>query len=224
MSYCHRCDRRFENGSSKRQHLENSSSHNQCEICSYDGPEWTSLLEHYDRTGHRVVCWGCDEGHGVSWIPNSKAYRLHLTRCNVCQECHQHFETRNDLNQHKVVHYMPSVGCYGCDEVFNEYRSMILHLESGFCHSGTDVRDLNRWAAQCFQWESYVDPKYRQDMLERVDIRDEYGAVYPFYCPGCEREFSLLSGLFQHVSTDSCDETLGSRTMKKLQRWLQNQF
>jgi hypothetical protein len=123
--------------------------------------------------------------------------------------------------KHKVIHYQPSVECYGCYEIFNEYRGMILHLESGFCTSGTNVLDLNRWAAQCYQWSSYIDAEYRDDMLDNVEIRDEYGAVCPFFCPCCLREFSLLSGLFQHVSTDSCDETLGSHAMKKLRRWLQ---
>jgi hypothetical protein len=58
-------------------------------------------------------------------------------------------------------------------------------------------------------------------MLANVEIRDEYGDAYPFFCPLCRREYSLLSSLFQHVSTDSCNETLRSHAMKKLQRWLQ---
>ena len=97
--YCRRCDRTFKNDSSKRQHLENSRRHNQCDICSYDGPEWDSLLEHYNQTGHQVVCWGCDDGEGLPWDPNSHAYLRHLERHNVCEECHGHFETQNNLNQ-----------------------------------------------------------------------------------------------------------------------------
>lgn len=98
---------------------------------------------------------------------------------------------------------------------------MIIHLESGACRSGIDAMDLNRWTAQCYQWRYYVDPDYREDLLGDVDIQFEYGTSYPFSCPTCDREFTRLSGLFQHVTTQSCEQELDGNVIGKLCWWLE---
>lgn len=100
---------------------------------------------------------------------------------------------------------------------------MIIHLESGSCESGICAVDLNRWAAECYQWSSYIDSGYRDDLLDDVDVQFEYGygVAYPFYCPTCNKEFAQLSALFQHVSTSSCEEDLHSHIMGKLCWWLE---
>lgn len=99
---------------------------------------------------------------------------------------------------------------------------MILHLDSGSCGSAIDMLDLNLAAAQCYQWRAYVDEDYRVEMLERVDLLEEYrDAISPFKCPGCNCGFKKLSGLFQHVSTPICGQTLESGAIAKLVRWLE---
>lgn len=98
---------------------------------------------------------------------------------------------------------------------------MIIHLESGSCESGICATDLNIWAAECYQWRHYIDRDYREDLLDGVDIQLEYGPAYPFHCPTCGSDFSRLSGLFQHVTTQSCTEDLESRVMGKLRWWLE---
>jgi hypothetical protein len=100
---------------------------------------------------------------------------------------------------------------------------MIIHLESGTCASGTDVLDLNESAAMCYQWQKFLDEEYRDDMLSCYDLEEEYdGIVYPFKCPGCDTTFSKLSGLFQHVSSGSCEQRLNGGPIAKLAKWLSN--
>ncbi len=100
---------------------------------------------------------------------------------------------------------------------------MIIHLESGSCDSGFDIVDLNESAAECYQWRQYIDEEYRDDMLNCCDLEYEYGeTVYPFKCPTCNTIFSKLSGLFQHVASQACEQSLKSGAIAKLVKWLEN--
>lgn len=44
--------------------------------------------------------------------------------------------------------------------------------------------------------------------------------VYPFKCPECDMVFTKLSGLFQHVGSRACGQTLDDGAVRKLVRWL----
>lgn len=100
---------------------------------------------------------------------------------------------------------------------------MVLHLEAGTCPSGIDVIDLNESAAMCYQWEAYVDTDFRNELLNRDDLKLEYsGLVYPFKCPGCDTGFTKLSSLFQHVYSKACNQGLYEGKMAKLVKWLKN--
>lgn len=96
-TYCRRCDREFRYYTAKAQHIQASSMHNLCEVCQYDGPSWQDLLDHYAETEHMQVCWGCNDGEGDAWTPDSKAYRHHLEDYNVCRLCHRHFDNEDNL-------------------------------------------------------------------------------------------------------------------------------
>ena len=95
--YCGRCDRSFRHSTAQAQHIQASSLHNLCAVCSYDGLSWQDLLEHYDRTKHMQVCWGCNDGEGDVWTPGSRGYRHHRETYNVCPHCDQHFDNENNL-------------------------------------------------------------------------------------------------------------------------------
>jgi len=100
---------------------------------------------------------------------------------------------------------------------------MILHLEAGTCTSGIDIFDLNESAALCYQWKAYLHERYREGLLDRDDLQDWYQeTVYPFSCPECDTGFTKLSGLFQHVYSNACDQSLYEGKMAKLTRWLEN--
>lgn len=99
---------------------------------------------------------------------------------------------------------------------------MIIHLESGACHCGIDIFDLNESAAMCFQWKACIDDDYRDKLLNHGDVRSEYSeTVYHFKCPECDICFTKLSGLFQHVYIKTCAQGLYEGKMAKLIRWLE---
>lgn len=105
---------------------------------------------------------------------------------------------------------------------------MIIHLESGSCDSGINVLDLNESAALCYQWKHYIDEEYRDDMVEGYDLYLDYmgnynGSVYPFKCPTCGTGFAKLSGLFQHIGSQTCDQRLRNGVIGKLINWLERQ-
>jgi hypothetical protein len=94
--------------------------------------------------------------------------------------------------------------CYGCYEKFKAFSGMLLHLESGSCPSGTDIDDIDDLADQCYQSHKYID--------EDGD----------YICPACNRDFSKLSGLYQHVedSPDCSYLKESGRCLAKLEHYI----
>ncbi|KAF9729908.1 hypothetical protein PMIN04_010628 [Paraphaeosphaeria minitans] len=222
-THCSRCVRDFSSPRALQQHLDDSANHYRCEVCGFDASTWDKWLKHHRKTGHRVVCQGCDDGEGMTWVAGSQEYLAHLKEENVCRTCEEHFQNPSNLNHHNMVHLDPLIECYGCHRKFVTYPAMVLHLEAGTCPSGIDVIDLNESAAMCYQWEAYVDTDFRNELLNRDDLKLEYsGLVYPFKCPGCDTGFTKLSGLFQHVYSKACNQGLYEGKMAKLVKWLKN--
>ncbi|KAF2453379.1 hypothetical protein BDY21DRAFT_293286, partial [Lineolata rhizophorae] len=107
--------------------------------------------------------------------------------------------------------------CIGCDRYFTTYHGMILHVESNTCSSGIRLVDLNRLAAQLYQWHWFVDPLLRMDLLNGCNMRHEL----PFKCSGCGCWFRKLSSLFNHISSRRCDTDIDDYPVKKLTHWLE---
>ncbi|KAF2174851.1 hypothetical protein K469DRAFT_756579 [Zopfia rhizophila CBS 207.26] len=201
-AYCARCERRFSSQQALQQHYDDSTRHYRCDTCGFDGFTWEKFLQHHRKTGHRVVCQGCDDGEGMTWIAGSQEYLAHLKEQNVCQACEEHFESLSNLHHHKMVHLPRSIECYGCYRKFATLPAMIIHLESGSCPSGIDIVDLNESAAMCFQWKAYLDEDYQDELLNRVDLQSEYS-------------------LLQHVYSKACNQSLYEGKMAKLIKWLE---
>lgn len=68
---------------------------------------------------------------------------------------------------------------------------MLIHLESGICASGADCEKLDRFAYLCYQWKAYTNG---------------WNEYYKYKCPDCQTVFRHLSGLFQHVESDACNQ------------------
>lgn len=94
---------------------------------------------------------------------------------------------------------------------------MILHLESGSCASGIDKSDLETSAAFCYQSRYFMDEDSRQAIFDDYDLADD---CFHFDCPDCDMEFRKLSGLFQHIESQTCDQTLYDGAIGKLRKWL----
>ena len=100
---------------------------------------------------------------------------------------------------------------------------MIIHLEYGICTQGLDKLTLNAKAAECYEWKHFVVAEFRDELLEEIDLDDEYSSsVCPFKCPSCDKEFTKLSGLFQHADSRVCNASLSSGVLSKLVRWFDN--
>ena len=66
----------------------------------------------------------------------------------------------------------------------------MLHLEAGTCSSGSNLRIINSFAHQCYQHQHYTTD-------------DDH---YQYKCPECGARFLFMSGLFQHVESESCQQ------------------
>jgi hypothetical protein len=73
--------------------------------------------------------------------------------------------------------------------MFDVVSSMILHLESGCCASETCKEEVDDLAMECYQSQYYTS-----DDCE-----------YPYECTDCDATFESISGLLQHVESDTCD-------------------
>ncbi|KAL1969863.1 hypothetical protein VTN77DRAFT_7372 [Rasamsonia byssochlamydoides] len=106
-------------------------------------------------------------------------------------------------NRHKPR----SLECCGCYQKFKSFSGMLVHLESGACESNIDADNMDELAFECYQSVNYA-----------TDLDDDY----PYFCPGCEVEFSTLSGLFQHVeAVQSCSKhNVWPGCLARLQRFL----
>jgi hypothetical protein len=106
---------------------------------------------------------------------------------------------------------------------------MFIHLESGVCTSGIDTHDLAESAAMCFQWSKFIiDVFDRNAMLQGqplwsfTDVHGNPAKPVLFKCPECDEEFTKLSGLFMHVESPACNQTLDSGAIRMMRKWLAN--
>lgn len=122
-----------------------------------------------------------------------------------------------------LVHMDHTIECYGCYRTFKTFPHMILHLESGACPSNINTQELNKIAAQCLQWQKYIDGYYREAMLVGRDLDEYYSyQTLPFECPECGTGFPNLSSLFQHASSRTCEQTMSLGAIGELVHWLDN--
>jgi hypothetical protein len=135
----------------------------------------------------------------------------------------------SDIHQHKLTHREPIFTCYGCPREFRTYSGMIIHLESCACPSGIDINDLAESAAMCFQWSKFIIHEgIREALLEGqrmwslTDIFGNPDKVDCFMCPECYEQFTKMSGLFMHVESPACSQTLDDGAIGKLRKWLFN--
>jgi hypothetical protein len=89
---------------------------------------------------------------------------------------------------------------------------MLIHLESGNCASEATEEEIDDIARECFQNKKYVG-----------DLEDG-GWIY--ICPSCDKEFSKLSGLYQHVEdVNLCSPiSKGGGCLAKLERFIARNF
>lgn len=86
---------------------------------------------------------------------------------------------------------------------------MILHLENGGCEIDVDRDDITQLALEC-----HSAPNYQC-----------FTGYYDFQCPTCATPFEAVSGLFQHVESDACEENLAARApLSRFVRFLKSRL
>ncbi|KAL2174954.1 uncharacterized protein P884DRAFT_229550 [Thermothelomyces heterothallicus CBS 202.75] len=205
-TYCTRCRRFFSSTRAKQQHVANSKFHNFCERCP-EQPEFASLAElnNHAETVHYccTVCDYCFNG------PDQLAQH-DVDEHNLCETCGTYLSSPSNLKSHLQTHAEKTVSCPGCPKMFVSKSAMVLHLEAGTCESGADCDRVTEIAFECF-----LSGRYTCD--DNLD--------FPFKCPTCDTPFSWISGLLQHVESDSCSEALAKGTpLGKFLRFLQSQI
>jgi hypothetical protein len=80
-------------------------------------------------------------------------------------------------------------------------------------------------AAECRAWRHFISHEgYLGDMLLGLDLEYKYYDPLPYACPGCDALFPRLSGLFQHVESSSCDQSLNDGAIGTLKRFLRGRL
>jgi hypothetical protein len=64
---------------------------------------------------------------------------------------------------------------------------MLIHLEAGICED-----------------DDYVETQFRYYVNRGDTSRVDYTRNDTFACKSCDKEFGLVSGLFQHIESNAC--------------------
>jgi len=224
MADCDRCDRHFTSLQALEQHEDNSSRHNTCHDCHLDFPTSWGLVQHYVQSNSHDYCQRCQRHFDNDYNLVEHYRTVHY----YCESCESVFDTAIGLDEHiKQTHEQLFWECRGCGRKFRTENSLdnhlqssthlpkdhpcpdgqcgtsfvsesarVLHFESGTCPSGVDRRQVDEVIEQ-------IDP---HDIISFWSHRDQR-IIYR--CPpewnGCDRDFSKLSGLLQHVESGACD-------------------
>lgn len=108
-----------------------------------------------------------------------------------------------------LIHLTPTIPCIGpgCPRTLETFPDMVIHLESGVCFAGVEIKSLNKSAAYVYKWKQLVDGAYGDNFIhgkELTVITQDGDNVKLFVCPGCSKRSAKLFELFQHVGSLAC--------------------
>lgn len=90
----------------------------------------------------------------------------------------------------------------GCNKAFISISAMLLHLEPGACRtsdiSREEINELAFDSRNMDGYMTYTGPRWKRQ--------------YTFECATCSSTFYTISGLYQHVESDYCNESLHEPT------------
>ncbi|VUC33504.1 unnamed protein product [Clonostachys rosea] len=185
--YCQRCDRQFNSESALDQHIRDSPRHNICRACDDDFEDRDDLEQHCED--YHDYCVNCRR-----FFDDDEDLQEHeISQHNMCVTCGKYFSSESNLRNHQLTHMKKNIECPGCQRYFVTYSAMLLHLETGTCDCGIGRERVTELAFECRQSQYYASSQ------------DDFD----FECPDCAVPFLYISGLFQHVQSEACDEDLG---------------
>ncbi|KAL2128841.1 hypothetical protein VTI74DRAFT_8573 [Chaetomium olivicolor] len=223
MFECGTCGKSFPAGCRARdQHCE-ATGHDipdfECDTCdAYFGSEH-ARQQHMRAKGHfyekeeeETPGWECRRCNNVFWT--EQECRDHMVENHLyCADCDRHFMSYNNIKQHlnSKTHRGSTVSCPFCPATYTTAAGMTHHLERGACPRAPH---LNR--DEIYRFVRSKDPN---GVISKHSITwhknaPTYSATEMawngcFYeCYFCEREFSSLHGLNQHLNSPAHQETL----------------
>ncbi|KAF7597384.1 hypothetical protein BBP40_006326 [Aspergillus hancockii] len=182
----------------------------ECLLCERTFNSKFALFAHCEYTSRHEWCAQCQRVFTSFAAKNShlKCATVHQLRCKVCDRA---FRNENDWRMHQQTHQPRDQECYAddCTMLFKTFSGMLIHLESGSCPSGVDEDRVDYLA------RSYYNRTFAQT--------DSDGA-WRYMCPGCERVYRTLSGLFQHAEDAvNCGRFMaGSGCLERVRQFIED--
>ncbi|RDH32361.1 hypothetical protein BDQ94DRAFT_159994 [Aspergillus welwitschiae] len=191
---CSICDRYFRTDGALFAHCRATTRHE----WSTDFESNQDLRDHL--VGYHHACLECN-----IFLESAEGLRSHdISDHCLCDVCDKYFSNENNL---RMKHQAKTLECYGCYHNFKSFSGMLIHLESGACSSGVTEDTVDDLAKECYQSRRYT-------------VETDGGWRYE--CPECEKEFTKLSALYQHVEdVPSCSHLAnGDGCLAKLERFM----
>jgi len=230
--YCDPCDRWFNTENGYDMHIENSAAHRpyddedwECEICDRSFATRQSRHQHYSNAAGHPYCVSCERmfrnQNNLNMHMRSK---VHVGSAITCPWCKNNYATASGLTIH--------LESGSCSSGLNrakintqirqlDRRNVITTplLTMGDSYEDTETTATERaWNGDAY--ECYFCPRefgsltaLNQHLRSPAHERDNY------HCPkaGCNRTYKLLSGLVQHVESESCGLMTFGQTQQEAQ-------
>jgi hypothetical protein len=231
--YCDSCEKYFKTLNGYNMHMEHSAAHQspdwECCFCDRDFGTEQARHQHYAAAANHPYCVSCrrtfNDEHSLMQVsctpfnPISSAdlgsqhmrSRIHVGTNISCPFCNGHFATASGLTIH-----LESGSCSsGLDR--HKINNLIRHMDKknvitkpllampGYESASDMVATNQAWNGYAFECYFCHREFHSLDALNK-HIRSPIHEQKIYRCPGrgCGREYKLLSGLVQHVESESC--------------------
>ncbi|KAL2075249.1 hypothetical protein VTL71DRAFT_192 [Oculimacula yallundae] len=188
MYHCRPCDRWFDGYHGYQMHMDNSAAHRslqyECEGCDRDFSSEQSLHQHCSSAAGHAYCIPCKR----MFMNQNNLMQIHL-ESGSCTRC--------DLDRHKIN-----------DMVQRMDRNNVITrpmLEMPGYNNVQTIATERSWNGRAY--ECYLCPREFGTLRGlNAHISSPFHEQSMYRCPGrgCGRNYKLLSGLIQHVESESC--------------------
>ncbi|KUJ09926.1 uncharacterized protein LY89DRAFT_597106 [Mollisia scopiformis] len=218
MYHCQPCDRWFNNEHAYDQHIDNSPAHNfrgsryECSVCDRGFSTEYSLHQHSSTASGHPYCIPCKRMFMNQNNLNQHMHsRTHVGSQIQCPFCRTGYATASG-----VTIQLESGNCPQANIDRHGINRMIRRLDTNhvitrrlLTYGDTDPveyiateRSWNGHAFQCVLCTRQFGALHSLNTHMKSPVHEQN----LYHCPGrnCAREYKLLSGLVQHVESESC--------------------
>ncbi|KAL1737251.1 hypothetical protein EV714DRAFT_241157 [Schizophyllum commune] len=203
---CDDCNVDFPTWLGLKEHYVQSRKHAYCQYCDEHFQDRYDLEDHYIED--HFYCRKCRRV-----FVNDRGLQEHYRQSDAhhyCTSCQRDFQSESNLQSHlnSSIHRPRNVVCpfRGCGQAFISLSALALHCESGRCPSGVDRRTVDRLVRTIDRNNYITDPSRMitggdQERTVRNIATERSWNGYAYECYLCNRMYSTLHGLNQHLSS-----------------------